>query len=125
MALQLQVSNILQAKDALQKLSNEKLPVRGSFLMARALRALEPEYQIVEKKRADIIKELGVEKEGMIEVKPEKMGEFSTRFNAILETYIEVAMEAIPLSTLGDVKISPMDLMALEPFLLDDVHNGN
>lgn len=116
--------DVLKSKQAVIDLSNQKLPIRGSYLVLRALKALEPEFQLIESKRADLIRELGVEKEGMIEVPPEKMNEFNSRFNAMLETSIEVAMDAIPLSSLGDIKMSALDLMVLEPLLKDD-SNGN
>lgn len=88
--MKLKNGEIYMAYDALGALSNEKLPIRVSFGLAKFSIKLEPSFKAIEKIRLALVKEFGVEKDGICSVPPEKRDEFQTKLDELFGLKAEV-----------------------------------
>lgn len=115
--MKLKVSEVLAAYEAFARLTREKLPAKGAYWVARLVKKLEPEYQAATERRTALIRELGEEKDGTIQVPQAKMKDFLEQLQPVLETEIEVDAPRMKLEHLGDTVLLAGDVLAIEKFI--------
>jgi hypothetical protein len=108
--MKLTAGNIYDAYYALNAIVNTKrvLPQTAKYRLARLYSALKKEYDLLETERVNLVKELGepVKNEEGVEtgwqVPPAKMEEYSKRWIEYRNQLLEVPVEPLYLSSLGD-----------------------
>jgi hypothetical protein len=110
---------LVQAEEALQRLSEIKLPAKQAYHVAKLVRLIKAETQHYHSQREEAIRELGTATaDGQeIRVGPDKMPEFMKRLNELFT--VETRIDWTPLQ-LGDLPdITPADLLRLGPLVTD------
>ncbi len=123
--MEISVGKLYQAKDALYRLGELKLPMSKSYKISKLIKKCSDELQIIEEKRTTLIKELGIESKDNVDqfIIPEenkvnyfKQIEELGNININLD-FEKMQINEIATSTSGqEIEISPNDLVLLEPF---------
>lgn len=122
MQVQMTTAEMMRAFGALTHLSHNKLPVKGSYTIARLLSKLKPEFEVAEAKRGELVQELGEQQEdGTSVVRPgtEAMKTFTERFRPVGETVLEMDLPLLSIEHLGDLNVEPVVLRDLEKLLTE------
>ncbi len=117
--MKLKNGEIYNARDPLQKLMEQKFPVKISYGLAKLANKLNPELKAIEDVKNGLIRKYGASDEkGNVSVKPEQenWGKFIDEFAELMETDVEVVFEKVKISDTG-LEIEPSILMALEKFI--------
>lgn len=112
--------DLVTAREALQRLVSLELPAATSFQIARTMRPINAELQTYEQARVALVQRFGQDNgKGQTIVPPDKFVEFNIEHQTLLD--VELKLDITPLSpdVLGEVAMTPGDLMALY-FLFDD-----
>jgi hypothetical protein len=124
---------IFQAREPLQKLSGEKLPVKASWGLAKLSLKLNEQLKAIDEVRNGLINKYGVaDEKGNVSVKQDtpNWNKFVEEFNELMMQEVEIVFEKVKLpekvSATCDackhnmdkpLEIEPATLMALEPFI--------
>jgi hypothetical protein len=118
--MKIQLRKIIDAKPALEKLLNYALPIKTAYGLKRLVRAVNSELTEFETERVALVKKLGQENEkGDFNVKPDNVEVFTTDLNSLLDCEVDIPYEPIPISSLGDVLISPVECEQLDCFFVE------
>jgi len=111
---------IFNAKDPLQKLLYEKLPVKTSYGLAKLAAKLDAQLQVIEKVRQGLITTYG-EKDpdnpARTNVLPQMEGfqKFMAEYGELMAQEVEIVFDVV---TLPDtLEVEPATLMALDKFI--------
>lgn len=125
----LKMSDLLNATDTLQKLSQKELKARLALQIARMLKEAEREIQNFNEIRMNLIKKYGEKDEngeiitddnGNCKIIPESVTVFSKELNELVEMEIEINANKIKLDDLDNLDFTPGEMVALEPFLEEE-----
>ena len=111
---------IFNAKEPLQKLLSEKLPVKTSYGLAKLAAKLRDQLQVIEKVRQGLIQTYGEKNPDnptQIRVDPqsESFPKFAEEYGELMTQEVEIVFEVV---TLPDtLEVEPVTLMALEKFI--------
>jgi len=109
------------AKPALTKLMNLDLPVNVAFRLSRIAKLVGDVFQDIEVQRVKLVEKHGVPSGPGFKVEPENVAVFEDELNLLLDTEtVTLDVAPIILNMLGDVKLTPMEMLALEPFLAEE-----
>lgn len=111
-----------RAVKALNRLSSLPLPVRDAYNVFTLGKALEPNYEFVTEQEKKIIQKYGgiIGRDGNISFGDQSnTQEFENEMNELSNMDVEIKFEPVTLSfdALGDSKITPADIMALNGFV--------
>jgi len=100
---------------ALQRIGNEKFPIKISYELQRNMRILQPDVEHYEEKRIELIKtSYGVQGENDTwAVPPEKLEEFSKELKVLGSIDLSLDIHTINIDTIN-INIAPNDLFVLE-----------
>ena len=114
----MKVYEIISAKEVLEKLSqNKSLPTRTAYKVYLMLDKVQTTIQFYETKRMEVFREYGVEKDGQIEIPPERIKEASAKMDEVLGLDIEEDIDKVDISLDVDLGISPAEIHQLIPFI--------
>lgn len=110
--MQVKLEYVIGSLKGLNELVEQKIPTKISYRINKLVKKLSPEVDSFNKVKNDLIIELGEKQEdGSHTIKdPEKMKEFLTKIQEVLNETIEVDFELIKVEDLGDVTIAPKEL---------------
>ncbi len=114
--MKLKAGEVFEAADVIQKLSAEKLPIKGKYWLSRIGAKLATEYQVITTQRNDLIRKHGEEKDGQISVANDKTAEFFAEVSVLMSQEIEVDCPTVRLADLGDGD-TEVNLIPLLPFI--------
>jgi len=119
--MNVKLADIFMSKDALQKLLQSDLPVKTAFRISRIAKKINDVFNDIEEQRIKLVNKLGEVQEGSDEIKvpPDKLKEFHAELSSLLEEEIELDIEKIKLSELGDIKLRPVEIASLE-YLIEE-----
>ena len=108
---------IFGAREPLQKLMEEKLPVKVAYGLAKIAHKVDEQLKVIEQVRQGLIKTYGKEEKGQIKVDPESENfqKFVEEFNELMEQEVEMVFTKVTLPE--TLEIEPQALMALEKFV--------
>ena len=120
----LTLKQLLEAQPALQRLGNEKLPVKVAYNVARLLKDLQVELDEFHRQRGVLVDRFGTKRVStdaerpvhgpeVIEVLTDKMADFRKEIDDLVSVVVTINRE--PLSLEGIPDITPADLIVLEP----------
>ena len=111
---------IFNAKEPLEKLLNEKLPVKTSYGLAKLAAKLNDQLQIIEKVRQGLITTYGkIDPDNSMQtrVDPQMEGfpKFMAEYGELMAQEVEIVFDVV---TLPDtLEVEPATLMALDKFI--------
>ena len=113
---------IWNARAAIQRLIEEKLPVKVSYGLAKIANKVNEQLKIIEEVRMGLLRKYGERTESGWEVKnnSEKFGKFMEEVQELLAQEVELVIEKVTLPTEinGELfQLEPRILMALEKFV--------
>lgn len=118
-----------QAESVLAKILNQSvLEIHIAYRFSKLAKAVSPELTQLEEQRVALVKKLGTEnEEGNLEVGADSMEEFLSQYNTLLKEEIELPFKKVQLKELNGLKLSPNELISIEPFFIspvDDVEDA-
>ncbi len=114
----MKIYDIISAKETLEKLAqNKSLPTRTAYKVYLMLNKAQATIQFYESKRAELFREFGVEKDGQIEIPPEKIPEASAKMDEVLNLDTQEEIEKVDVSLDIDLGVSPAEIQQLVPFI--------
>ena len=117
MVISVTLREIVEARDALMTLSQQKMNIKMSYNIGKMLRKINIELDELNKKRQAIISENLKEGDTMT---PEINQVIMSKLNIELEKEVEIAVHKVDLSNMNNIELSPRDVMALDPFCIFD-----
>jgi len=120
--MKLKLAQVWSCQQAMPKLLGRELAnTKASYWIGRNAKAIDAEYDILNTSRIKMVKQHGVEDNVTKQwnIPKEKIEEFTTEFNKLLETEIEVNITPISISDIPDAKLSPLDTVAID-FMLKE-----
>lgn len=112
------LSELRVISPSIARLTSKELPLKLSYRLSRFLRKVTDELSIVEQERIRLVEKMGVESEGKIIIPAEKSEEFKKVFGTLLAEEIDIDIAPVSLGELGDIQLSPQDLMNLEKIII-------
>lgn len=111
------IEKIVNAKDALLKLSQKPLPVKESYGVAKLIRAVDPELAIYNSERMRLFKKYGTPTEDgkRYRVNAGNEKEFKKEYAELLSQ--EVELEVKPVRLTSDLCLTAQELLALDGFI--------
>jgi len=111
---------IFNAKEPLQKLTAEKLPVKVSYGLAKLVAKLNEQLQVIEQVRQGLITTYGErdpENPNRTRVNPssDKYPKFVTEYGELMKQEVEIVLDVVTLPE--TLEIEPSVLMALDKFV--------
>jgi mannose/fructose/N-acetylgalactosamine-specific phosphotransferase system component IIB len=127
--MEVKLGNILNAKEGLNVIASAKFRASKLFEVTKFVQNAAKEIDDFEKVRLEKIKEYGIEKENdkgenVIEVTSENHKEFVEDLNELINKEIEIDLPKISRDELGDVEMSPKELMSIS-WIFEDENNGD
>lgn len=115
----MKLRELVVAQEALNQLLALELPAAAAFKIARAAQPIFAELQSYEQQRVRLVRQLGEAEGQQTIVRSDKVPEFNSEMDALLQVDVDLEIKKLSPDLLGDVDISAADLMALW-FLFDD-----
>ena len=112
--MKLNLGQIVNSKDALQELLNEKLPVKIAFKVQKIFRTIDPELSSYEEMRSKLIMgEYGEQDgdSGNWKVKQSKMKEFIEELKALMSVELDLDITKVKLPE--NISITPANAYLL------------
>jgi hypothetical protein len=121
----MKVYEVHAALQPLQKLSQEALPIKVAYRLTKLIKMVEKEVKMIEEFRVQLLERYCIRNEDGSPVIEEghyavqDIGEFQAALNDLGESEAEIDFQPLKLEDLGDIKIAPSDLFALEKFIVE------
>jgi len=124
--IKVQLSELLNSVDALQKLSQTNLKARSAYYVSKLLKVADKEIQEFNDARMNLIKKYGEKDEngelitddkGNCKILPENIADFQKELNDLLAVEAELNANKINLEELGDIEFTPKDISMMEAFI--------
>jgi hypothetical protein len=120
--LKVTAGQIYRAKDALNTLAAQKLPVRTGYTVARNARLIAPEFNTIQESFFKVVRENGKADEknpDLFAVDPGKVKEVQEQIDALMASEIELDIRKVKVDDLGSAELTPTECDALD-FMLDN-----
>lgn len=112
--IKVKLIEIVNAKTAIERLIQEKLPSRISYANSRLLRMIEPELVQLDKHRRELAEKFNIDENTPVD--PAVQSEFLEELLSLLSSEVELGLDKIDMTAVLDtLQISTSDLILLEP----------
>ena len=110
------IKKILNAKDTLLRISNEQLPIKQSYGIAKIIRAVDPELEFYQKENEKLFKKYGnlTEDGTKYIIATENTETFQKAYDELLNQTVGLDITPVPLT---DVTLSAQEVLHLEGFI--------
>lgn len=124
--IEISVRNLLESATTLQGIMQKTLKGRPAFLLARIAREVDKEYTSFNNTRMQLIQKYGEKDEngnlvadesGNNKIPQSAIEDFNKEVSDLLETKVQLNVNAIPLDDLKDIDFTPQEMLALEVFI--------
>lgn len=119
------LNDLLNSIPIFRQISNQSLPIKVAYQVARLIRELDKESATFDESRRQIIDKYAEKDEngeykqnedGNIIIKPEDIITCNKEMTELLETQIEINAEALNMNDFGAIELTPSQMLNLEPF---------
>lgn len=115
--MKVKFSDILEANEALGKITKERLPVREALSLARLIKRLNEEMTFFNEQRERLLVQYGKEQEsGEFIVEKENLPEFIKDYEELLKSEVETWSEKIKITLQKDSTIEAAVIVGCEKF---------
>ena len=111
-------------KKFLSKLLDKELDVIVAYKISKLVKQTTQDLTILEENRIKLVRKYSSKepsKDGTVSVDVDKQMDFHNEYRKLLEQEIKVDFNPIPMDKLGDIKLTPIDVLALEDVVLKSV----
>jgi hypothetical protein len=124
--IEVTLNEVLNSIGAFRSLSEQKIPAKVAFQIARLIRELDKENKTFDESRVKALQEyserdengeIKTSPEGNVVLRQDKIEEYNNKIQELLDTQIQVNAEKISLSLLENLELSPVEMLNLEPFI--------
>ena len=120
------IYDIISANPIFTKILQHEFTGKQSFIIGRILKTLNNEAEMFNKTREEMLKKYAAVDEdgkiividGNVKIREGEMANFQKEINDLLYTLLEINVNKIPLDWLENLKLTPQEMLILEPFLL-------
>lgn len=113
--MKIKLIQLLNMKKVIEKLLPQDVPVLVGYDLMKIARMFESEIEMYNKVRIKIYKKYGKEgKDKKITIVPDKIETANKDLQNLLNKEVDIKVKKIKLSSLGDVKLSTVDLLKIE-----------
>lgn len=112
--MQIKLKDIVFNVENIKKLLENKLPVKISYRLRKLAAKVEKEFNVYSETKNSLILELGTKQEDntfSVKTTDEKYPEYVEKHTELLEQTVEIDFEPIDIEELGDVVVSPNELV--------------
>ncbi len=113
MSISVTLKQIVDARDALMNLSQQRLPIKPAYNISKIIRKANAELEILTQTRQEVISRLAPQG---TEVTPEVNQAIMDELNSALDIVAEIPVSKVDLSRVSGIEISARDILILEPF---------
>jgi hypothetical protein len=124
--IEVTLNEVLNSIGAFRSLSEQKIPAKVAFQIARLIRELDKENKTFDESRVKALQEyserdengeIKTSPEGNVVLRQDKIEEYNNKIQELLDTQIQINAEKISLSLLENLELSPVKMLNLEPFI--------
>ena len=118
--IKVKIRNILDANDALTRLSQNTLPIKTSYDIAKVLNRVREEVRIYDTERIKMLEKHGTlneEKTEYVFETPEKMQAFQKEHNELMDVDVEIDVKPIVLKSTDNIRITAQEIINLGAFV--------
>jgi len=125
--MQLKLGRLENILLSLNNLFRKELSVKISYKLKKLNKILIQEYEQLEESRKSLIDKYALKnddgsvvvKDNLVQFDNDNLILFNKDFETLVNIDFEIDFEAININDLGDINISPFDLMVLDEFITD------
>lgn len=101
--------------------ASRRWPAKFAYWLARLIAKTTSEYEVSDKARIALAEELGEKSEDGLQYvfKGEAGQEFNVRYNALLDTDIEIDLPSVAIGSLENVEIEPAVLLLFDELVVE------
>ncbi len=112
---------LVNSKDALQRLIEKELPVKMAYRLSKFVKAANKELEFFEEQRVKLAKKYGKDDgKGQIIVTAENIPAFSEELDPLLNEDVDLEPLEMSLSELGNIDITTRDIIILSYLFKDE-----
>lgn len=119
------IYDIISANPVFTKILQHEFTGKQSFMISRVLRALNTETESFNKTREEVLRKYAetdedgeiIISDGNVKIRDGEMESFQNEINELLYAELDVDVKPIPVDWLDDVKLTPQEMIVLEPFI--------
>ena len=120
------LKEIVESSDIMKKLAQKTLKGKTAYHIARLIREADKELTLFNETRANLIKkygekdengELKIEENGNCILMPDKIENFYSELNDVLNNNIELNAEKLSIEELEELDFTPSEMLTLESFI--------
>lgn len=124
--IEIEMRDMLNSMEVLQKLSNKSLKTKVAFQLARIIREVNKEYELFQNSREKLIVKYAeqdengqpkVNEQNNYQIIPNKINEFNKEIQELLDSHIEINAEPIYIDDIEDLNFTPTEMMMLMSFI--------
>lgn len=121
------IYDIILAIPVFTKILSHEFTGKQSFIISRIFRVLNKEIELFNTTREELIKkyakmdenkELIFDEKGNVILKEDEVENFQNEVNELMYVNIEIDANQIPVEWLDSLKLTPQEMLNLEPFIL-------
>lgn len=123
------LNDILNSAETIREISNKSVPVKTAFRIARLIRELDKENATFDESRRKIVEKYAERDEaggmkqtedGNVILQQDKIAECNGEMIDLLNTTIEINAEKLHIEDLGDIELTPTQMLGLEAFIEEE-----
>ena len=112
---------VRNGQQVLTKVLTNPMDFKVAYRLRKIVQTLEAELKHIEQARIDLVKKYGVEDDKKnTTVSPDKMDQFQKESDELLGMTVQATIDPIPVSCMDGLKLSPIEVCQLEPFLEEE-----
>lgn len=115
MAITVTLKEIVDCREALMNLSQQKLNIKTGYNISKIIRKANTELETLSKVRQEVIERLAPQG---TEMTPEINQAIMAELTEMLETEVEIPVNKVDLSNVNGLEMSARDIMLLDPFCI-------
>lgn len=113
MPISVTLKQIVDARDSLLNISQQKLPIKPAYAISKIIRKANQELETLTQVRQEVISRNAPQG---TEITPDVNQTIMTELNEALDIVVEIPVNKVDLSRIADIEISARDILVLEPF---------
>lgn len=114
MSILVTLKQIVDCREALMSLSQQKLPVKSAYDISKIIRKANEHLEHLTKIRLDVI---GKHAPQGTTITPEINQDITAELTELLDATVEIPVNRVDLSRISGLEISARDIIILEPFV--------
>lgn len=118
--MKVKLEKLVMSVDSLSKLFEKPMPIRTTFRLKKIVQEVDNNLKIYDESRTTLLKKYGdMQEDNSYKVDPEKQQELEDEHRELLDSEISFGFEPIPAELLGNIDMTPKDLLLLDWLIVE------